>query len=95
MKTFDVLICGCSSLEHQIIVRYDNDNDTVYCGIHLKRIGFWKRLIHAVRYVFGYKSKYGDFEEFILKKEHAHQLLNIINHLNLSDDMETYKCESN
>ena len=49
--------------------------------IHLAKKSFWKRLVYGVKYIFGYKSKYGAFDSFELHANHANQLLEIINHL--------------
>lgn len=69
-----VLICECSSREHQIIIEPDLEDDLLYCHIHLIKYGFWKRLKAGVRYIFGYKSRYGHWDEFIFKPEHADKL---------------------
>jgi hypothetical protein len=69
-----VLICECSSREHQIIIEHDNEDNLTYCHIHLVKHGFWRRLKAGLKYIFGYKCRYGQWEEFILKPEHANQL---------------------
>ncbi len=69
-----VLICDCSSREHQIIIEHDNEDNLTYCHIHLVKHGFWRRLKAGLKYIFGYKCRYGQWDEFILKPEHANQL---------------------
>lgn len=69
-----VLICDCSSREHQIIIEHDNEDNLIYCHIHLVKHGFWRRLKAGLKYIFGYKCRYGQWDEFILKPEHANQL---------------------
>ena len=69
-----VLICDCSSREHQIIIEYDNEDNLTYCHVHLVKHGFWRRLKAGLKYIFGYKCRYGQWDEFILKPEHANQL---------------------
>lgn len=69
-----VLICDCSSREHQIIIEYDNEDGLTYCHIHLVKHGFRRRLKAGLKYIFGYKCRYGQWDEFILKPEHANQL---------------------
>ena len=77
-----LLLCDCSSAEHQLIVRWDNDDKEVYVNVHLANMyGFWQRLWHAAKYVFGYKSRYGAFDEIILRKEDADKLQKVVNHL--------------
>jgi len=72
-----VLICDCSSREHQIIIERDIEDNLIYCHIHLAKHGFLKRLKYGLKYVFGYKCKYGNWEEFILKPEHIYNLIEL------------------
>ena len=77
-----LLICDCSSAEHQMIVRWDNDDNEVYVSMHLaNHLGFWKRLWHGLKYAFGYKSRYGAFDEVILRKGDADNLQRVVDHL--------------
>jgi hypothetical protein len=69
-----VLVCDCSSREHQIIIQHDNDDNLTYCHIHLVKHGFWRRVEAGLKYIFGYKCRYGEWDEFIFKPEHAKQL---------------------
>ena len=77
----EILTCVCASVEHQIIIRYDEDDTQVYANIYLADLPILKRIINAVKYIFGYKSIYGDFEEFIFDKRDIPALENVINHL--------------
>ena len=85
------LLCSCYSPEHQIIIHLDEGGDMfppeAYIRIHLVRQSFWYRLIHGIKYVLGYKSKYGAWDEFILDKTHAESLREIAKHL---DDETVY-----
>lgn len=61
----EVLICDCHSAEHQVIFNYDEEDDDIYIHIHLHNPSFWSRL----KYLFGYKSRYGAWDEIIVSKE--------------------------
>lgn len=50
-----------------MIVKYWKDEPEVFVFIHLSGFGFWKRLKNGLKYIFGHKSVYRDFEEFIFK----------------------------
>ena len=63
MKT-DVLLCKCYSPEHQILIMED-DGD-VFIVIHLCSLPIWKRIKRAIKYIFGYKCRYGAYDEIIL-----------------------------
>jgi hypothetical protein len=75
-----LLLCGCSTPEHQLIFRYDPDDEPVekalYISVHLGYWeNFWRRWIMAVKYLFGYKSRYGEFDEIIVTVEEAKRLI--------------------
>jgi len=71
----NILICDCSSTEHQIILRYDEEDKECYAHIHLTNLrGFFARLKYGLRYIFGYKCRYGAWDEFIFKPAHASKL---------------------
>ena len=56
--------CACSSLEHMFVVSAEEED--LFIEVHLAPLPFLMRLKHAIRYVFGYRSAYGDFEEVVL-----------------------------
>jgi hypothetical protein len=82
----DIIICECHSTEHQIIFKYDDDVDKswdmVYVDIHLNSWSFWKRLKYGIKYIFGYKCRYGAFDEIIIKPEDADKIQRVVDFLN-------------
>lgn len=91
-KETEILICDCHSSDHQIIVNYGEQEDDkgnpiwheVYFSIHLAPRPFWKRLVYGVRYIFGRRSRFGAWDEFIFKPNDAQKLRSIANHLDKS-----------
>ena len=80
----ETLICQCSSMEHQFSFMWIEDKELegeVYMEIHLAKLSFWDRLKHGVKYIFGYRCRYGDFDEVTLKKEDVHKLEKIVEFL--------------
>lgn len=80
----ETLICQCNSIEHQISFNWIEDKELegeVYMEIHLAKLSFWDRLKHGVKYIFGYRCRYGDFDEVILKKEDVHKLERVVEFL--------------
>lgn len=72
MKT--TLYCACSSNEHQISLESDEweGKKDLYLAIHLSQSQPWyKRIVQAIKYVFGYRCKYGNFDEFIFTTDTA------------------------
>jgi hypothetical protein len=82
-KTFDqhVTVCHCMSEEHQFTFTFDPDSEEnefleCYLDVHLYhgRRGFFRRVWHAVKFVFGYKSRYGNWDGAIVSREEARKL---------------------
>ena len=66
-------------MEHQIITHYDSENKQLFLTIHLSNLTFFQRLWLGIRYIFGYKCKYGNFEEFIFNPKDADRLIELGN----------------
>jgi hypothetical protein len=81
----ELIICDCESTEHQMVLRYDDDKDLgrmVYVEIHLVPLVWYKRMWMGIKYIFGYKCKYGNFEEMILSPKHTRQVYDLYEFLN-------------
>lgn len=83
MKTVDeVFICKCYNTEHQLIFSYFTDEKEVYVSVHLiPEYKIFRRIWKAIKYIFGHRSRYGHFDEFIFKPEDADKLQSIVNFL--------------
>lgn len=79
----EVLKCVCHSADHCYIINFDEwDNEkTVYIEPHLSTGGFWHRLKYAFKYLFGWKCRYGCFDEIIISKDNYHPLKKIVQYL--------------
>ena len=79
----DVLICECNSVEHMIVFSYIEDevDGDVYVEYHLKPLGFWGRLVHGIKYIFGHRSKWGDFDNMILKRGDVDKLERVVEYM--------------
>lgn len=67
----------------------DEDDKEVYCTVHLNpERNIFKRIIAAVKYIFGHRSIYGEFDEFIFKPSDADKLQEVIYHLRDTDKHE-------
>ena len=86
-----LLLCSCYSSEHQMIIHLDEGGDMfapeAYVHVHLVRRSFWYRVKYGIKYIFGYTSRYGAWDEFILDKTHVVSLREIAKHL---DDETVY-----
>jgi len=67
----EILVCACHSTEHQIVIQKDEEENVLYCSIHLCPLPWYERIVNGIKYIFGYRCKYGDFDEFIFDKNHV------------------------
>lgn len=83
MTQDELFICECHNTEHQLIFSYfDDEDDEVYVSVHLiPEYRIWRRIINAIKYIFGHRSRYGHFDEFIFQKKDAPKLVKIAKHL--------------
>lgn len=66
-----LIVCQCHNVEHQMIIYYDEEDNFAYVQYHLSPLSFFERLVHGIKYIFGYRSKYGDFDEIIVGSEYG------------------------
>lgn len=82
----EVFICTCTSLEHQFAISYlpgDKDKDllpNLFLSVHLSScLPWYKRVWQGIKYVLGYRCKYGDFDEVWFQNEDVWRLKSILN----------------
>jgi hypothetical protein len=87
-KTKEVLICDCHSSDHQILLMYSEDEYSTgetfpmcYAHIHLNRRPFWERVKYGIKYIFGYKCRYGAFDEFMFNPDDVEKLEKLVKYL--------------
>ena len=62
--------CVCHSDEHTLRFIYDEDDNEFYTTIFLNQYrNLFKRILIAIKYIFGYKCKYGHWDCWVLKYE--------------------------
>lgn len=67
--------CACHSAEHTLRFSWDDSSNCIYTEVFLHQYcNFFKRILVAVRYIFGYKCRYGHFDCFIMQPEDAARL---------------------
>lgn len=77
----ELVLCQCENMEHQMMFRTVTEDGGVFVTFHLCRLPFWKRLIHGIKYIFGYTSRYGDFDEMILRPSDVDKLRKVVEHM--------------
>ena len=80
MKDTMFLICDCHSFEHQLIFWWDEDDKALYVHTHLVTYrGFFKRLWVGIKYAFGYKCRFGDWDASIFTEANTKILKDFLN----------------
>ncbi len=70
-KTSDMFLhlnCDCKSANHQMRFHYDIRENEVWCDVFLQDKPFLQRLVDGVKYIFGFKTRYGHFDTFNFSK---------------------------
>jgi hypothetical protein len=64
------VICTCQTPEHIIRFMYDKADNELYTEVYLNNYNsFFKRCWIALKYILGYKSKYGHWDSTIINKQ--------------------------
>lgn len=76
-RSVEYFECRCHSPEHTLRFWFDDDDKfpCVYASIFLGSAPWPQRVWNAVKYVFGYKCRYGHFDEFLLRPEDCDRLI--------------------
>ena len=84
MKTtqdYSTILCNCKDSEHMIVLHYMDDEEfgkEIYMEYHLPLLPFWSRLLLSIKYLFGFRSKYGAYGELIITKHNYKEFKPII-----------------
>ena len=74
--------CSCGSTEHTIRFTIDKGDKELHTDIYLNQWRpFWKRVWVGIRYIFGYKCKYGEWDCWILNEDDTTRLRDMCNEL--------------
>jgi hypothetical protein len=66
----EIFICDCHSIEHQFAIWYDEEDNELWLEPHLDPTYHWyKRLWGAIKYIFGYKTMYGNWDSVMLNPD--------------------------
>lgn len=76
-----VLPCPCNHPEHHIIYSMLDDEPEVYLHVQLINGKWYERVWKGLKYIFGYKCRFGHFDEFILSDENYDHVKAMIAHI--------------
>ena len=72
--------CACGSDEHTLRFILDKEEKKIYTTIFLNHYDQWyKRLWRGIKYIFGYKCKYGHWDVWTLRYEDIDRLKEVLN----------------
>ena len=90
MKESQIMICECHSYEHQAHFWYDEDDNLLFIEIHLTtHRNVFKRILYAFKYIFGHKSRFGAWDEFLMSENNRDSLKLFL--INLKAENDTMK----
>jgi hypothetical protein len=73
----EIFVCSCGSLEHQMMFWYDEEEKLLYTEVHLRTWhNSFRRLWYGLKYAFGYKCRFGAWDEFLFDTENEQKLYN-------------------
>lgn len=72
--------CSCHSPEHTLRIWFDDDEDypCIYASVFLDSDPWYDRIWKGLKYILGYKSRYGHFAEFLLRPEDADRMIRML-----------------
>ena len=80
--TAEFFECACHSDEHTLTFRYVPEYNELYTSVFLnQRRNVFKRVWIALKFVFGYKCKYGHWDCFYMRLDDAERLKALLDRL--------------
>lgn len=73
--------CICSSPEHTLrfVLNKQPSEPELYVEVYLHERSFLSRLWYGLKYIFGYKSRYGAWDCWTLRSEDIGRMRNLLN----------------
>lgn len=91
--------CECSSDEHLVkLSRWKNDSgdpddDWVSLTVHLHAWeGFFRRIWVAIKFVFGYRCRYGEWDEVVISPSDFDKFIQFFEAAKKDHEKTTYHC---
>lgn len=77
------LFCECGTIDHSAILQYWPDDEypenELYLTVNLADTApWWRRIALAVKYIFGWRSRYGHYTEMLLMPETVRGLVEFL-----------------
>jgi hypothetical protein len=77
LTTIEHFTCECLSDEHTL--RFIFDEEEIWTSVFLNQYhSWWMRIWIGLKYVLGYKCKYGHFDCFIMRSEDVDRMMQLL-----------------
>lgn len=76
-----IIPCGCGNIGHHILYVKDPDEPEIYVYVQLADQPWYKRLWKGIKYIFGYKCRFGMYDELIVNEDNIHFFLEWNEHI--------------
>lgn len=78
--------CACYHPEHSVVMKYLRDDDypnhkEIYIQTYLCKHNLWNRILYAIKYIFGYQSEQGAFQEVIISESKMKEIKDFIEYV--------------
>lgn len=79
--TEKIISCSCGSPEHTLTFNLNEEDKEIYTSVFLHQYRpVYQRVVVAIKYIFGYKCKYGHWDCFSADKEKILELKQFFDH---------------
>lgn len=80
----ECFICQCKMIDHQFCITLLDDDDPRFVDLSFEPmlntyLPLHKRIMVAIRYILGYRSRYGLFDSMLISEEDIPRIESIIN----------------
>lgn len=70
--------CACRGPQHTVFFDYDVTDGDLYLTFHLSDGGFWWRLWRGLKYILGFKERFGHWDEVVVKPEDCNKIQTLL-----------------
>jgi len=82
----NLITCACCSPEHSLQLDYSEEYNELCIYIHMNKLSFIKRFWYGVRYIFGYQTRYGHYEECLFNNKDCDKMLELFSKIKKKDN---------
>jgi hypothetical protein len=81
----EFFLCDCTHAEHTLRANYNQEWNTLNFDIFLATHSWYKRVWYGLKYMFGFKSKYGHFTDIVFSPKDCDRLIALMSRMKARD----------